>query len=262
MPGATSSARQQRSLGVPESELIKIAIKTLGLEELAPFNPEERIIEYRLRQGSNARLAGLTVRRFIEETASESTAPGGGSVAALLGSLAAALGTMVANLSAHKPGWDARWEEFSKAAVQGQRLAAQLLELVDEDTRAFTQVMAALGLPKSTPEEKAARSAALVAANRVATEVPYRVMRRVAETLPLIQAMVETGNPASASDAGVGALCARAAIRGAWLNVRTNVAGMKDRSAFQAILAEGERLEREAGQWEGRVLAVVEAKMR
>ena len=252
--------KQQRSVGVSESELIRIAIKSLGLDELGAFKPEERIIEYRLRDTGLARLVGMTVRGFADETASESAAPGGGSVAALLGSLGAALGTMVANLSAHKRGWDERWEEFSNWAEQGQKLKDELLRLVDEDTLAFDRVMAAIALPKGTDAEKAARSAALAEANLGALKVPYQVMQTSFSAFPLIKAMAETGNPASASDAGVGALCVRAAVRGAWLNVKTNAGGIKDKSAIDAILKDAARLDAVAATTEAEILKVVESR--
>lgn len=252
--------KQQRSVGVSEAELIRIAIKSLGLDQLAPFTPEERIIEYRLRDTGLARLVGMTVRGFADETASESAAPGGGSVAALLGSLGAALGTMVANLSAHKRGWDARWEEFSIWAEQGQKLKDELLALVDEDTIAFDRVMAAIALPKGTEAEKATRAAALAEANLGALKVPYRVMQTSFNAFPLIKAMAETGNPASASDAGVGALCVRAAVRGAHLNVRINAGGIKDKGSIEAILKDAARLEAEAATLEAEILKVVESR--
>jgi glutamate formiminotransferase/formiminotetrahydrofolate cyclodeaminase len=250
--------KQQRSLGVSESELIRIAVRSLGLDELAPFKPEERIIEYRLRDTGLSRLVNLTVRGFVDETAAESAAPGGGSVAAAVGALGAALGTMVANLSAHKRGWDERWEEFSDWAERGQRLKDELLRLVDADTRAFERVLAALAMPKGKDDEKAARSQALAAATLGAIEIPWQVMQVASASFDLLRAMAERGNPASASDAGVGALCARAAVRGAWLNVRTNVAGVKDRSAIEGILSEGARLEKAAAEREAEILALVE----
>jgi glutamate formiminotransferase/formiminotetrahydrofolate cyclodeaminase len=250
--------KQQRSLGVSESELIRIAVRSLGLSELAPFNPEERILEYRLRRKEDRRLAGLSVAAFLDETASESPAPGGGSVAALVGALAASLGTMVANLSAHKRGWDERWAEFSGWAERGQALKDKLLVLVDEDTRAFNQVLAALGLPRRTAAEQAARRAALEAANRHATEVPFRVMQVALEVFELLQAMAESGHPASISDTGVGALCARAAVRGAWLNVRTNLAAFNDRAPLADLVTEGQRLLELAEQREAAVLGLVE----
>ncbi|HEX9164830.1 MAG TPA: glutamate formimidoyltransferase [Gemmatimonadales bacterium] len=252
--------KQQRSLGVSEAELVKIAVKSLGLSEVAPFVPGERIIEYRLRDAGLAPLVGMTVRQFVEETASESVAPGGGSVAALVGALGASLGAMVANLSSHKRGWDGRWEEFSGWAERGQRLKEELLRLVDEDTRAFNQVMAALAMPRATEAEKSARSAALAAANLGALKVPFEVMKAAFASFDLLHAMAEQGNPASASDAGVGAICARTAVRGAWLNVRTNVGGVKDKAAIAPILAEGERIEREAAAREAAILKIVEQK--
>ena len=252
--------KQQRSTGVSEAELIRIAVKSLGLGELAPFKPEERIIEYRLRDTGQSRLVYLTVRAFTDETASESVAPGGGSVAAAVGALGAALGTMVANLSSHKRGWDERWEEFSRWAEQGQRLKDELLLMVDADTRAFDRVMVALGMAKATEAEKSARSAALAAANLGALEVPWQAMKAAYASFDLLHAMAEQGNPASASDAGVGAICARAAVRGAWLNVRTNVGGVKDRTAIEGILLEGAKLECEAADREAEILAIVAGK--
>lgn len=253
-------AQQQRSVGVSEAELIKIAVRSLGLDELGAFVPEDRIIEYRLRDTWLTRLVSMTMRAFTDETASESAAPGGGSVAALVGSLGAALGTMVANLSAHKRGWDERWEEFSRWAEQGQKLKDDLLRLVDEDTRAFDQVMAAIALPKTTDAEKAARSAALGAANLGALKVPFEVMQTAYESFDLIRAMAEQGNPASASDAGVGALCTRAAVRGAWLNVRTNAGGIKDKSAIAQILTDGAKLVEESAREEAEILGIVEKR--
>ncbi len=252
---------QKRSVGVSEAELIKIAVRSLGLEDLTPFNPAERIIEYRLREPGERRLANLTLEAFADLTASESVAPGGGSVAAAVAAFGASLGTMVANLSAHKRGWDARWEEFSTWAEQGQKLKDRLLRLVDEDTQAFTKVMAALGMPKVSAEEKAARAGALEAANLGAVEVPWHVMRIAAETWDLIRTMAESGNPASASDAGVGALAVRAAIRGAWLNVRTNAVGIKNKQAIAEIMAKGAKLETEAADEEREILEIVEKRM-
>jgi glutamate formiminotransferase/formiminotetrahydrofolate cyclodeaminase len=251
--------KQQRSLGVSERELVRVAIASLGLDELAPFDPDQRVVEYRLRDTGASRLVGMTVRAFADETASESAAPGGGSVAALVGAFAASLGAMVANLSAHKRGWDERWEEFSEWAERGQRLKDELLRLVDADTLAFDRVMAALAMPKATAAERDARAAALEAANRGALEVPWRVMQVVAGTFDLLEAMARHGNPASASDAGVGALCARAAIRGAWLNVLTNAGGIKDRDVVERILAAGRTLEQQAAAREAEILAIVEA---
>jgi glutamate formiminotransferase/formiminotetrahydrofolate cyclodeaminase len=252
--------KQQRSVGVAESELIKIAARSLGLNELAEFKPQERVLEYRLRDKSQGRLIDLSLERFANETASESVAPGGGSVSAAVGALGASLGTMVANLSAHKRGWDARWEEFSDWAERGQRLKDELLQLVDDDTRAFNAVLAAMGLPKATPEEKEARRVAIAAANSRAIDVPLRVMRTASEGFDLLMSMARHGNPASASDAGVGAICARAAVRGAWLNVRTNMAGPNKPDGAEKILAEGQRLSDEAERREREILEVVQAK--
>jgi len=252
--------KQQRSVGVSETELIRIAVASLGLDDLGSFNPEERIIEYRIQRPEQSRLAGLSLREFIDETGSESVAPGGGSVAAAVGALGAALGTMVANLSAHKRGWDARWEEFSRWAEQGQRLKDELVRLVDEDTLAFNRVMAALAMPKDSEAEKPARAAALETANLGALDVPWRVMRAASGAFPLLKAMADQGNPASASDAGVGALCTRAAIRGAWLNVRTNAGGIKNKAAIASILEEGERMDKAAAMQETEILAIVEKK--
>jgi glutamate formiminotransferase/formiminotetrahydrofolate cyclodeaminase len=252
--------KQQRSLGVSERELIRIAVASMGLEDLGSFVPEERIIEYRLRNPEADRLADLSLRDFIEETAAESVAPGGGSTAAAIGALGAALGTMVANLSAHKRGWDARWEEFSRWAEQGQGIKEELLHLVDEDTRAFGRVMDALAMPRETEAEKTARSESLETANLGALEVPWRVMQAAQRAFGLLKAMAEQGNPASASDAGVGALCTRAAIRGAWLNVRTNAGGIRNKAAIAKILEEGERLEKSAAVREAEILAIVEKK--
>jgi glutamate formiminotransferase/formiminotetrahydrofolate cyclodeaminase len=254
--------KQQRSVGVPESELITIAIRSMGLNELAPFKPEERILEYRLRQSERRPLVRLSLEGFVNETASESPAPGGGSVAAAVGALGAALGAMVANLSAHKPGWDQRWAGFSGWAEKGQRIKAELLRLVDDDTEAFSAVMVALGMPKATPAELAARKAALETANRRAVEVPYRVMQVSLQSFELLEAMAREGNPASASDAGVGALCARAAVRGAWLNVRINLSTPAKAAEFEALLSDGTRLVKEAEELEARVLAVVQEKIK
>jgi glutamate formiminotransferase/formiminotetrahydrofolate cyclodeaminase len=252
---------QKRSVGVSEAELITIAVRSLGLADLAPFDPSERIIEYRLRDPGEHRLVNLTLEGFADLTASESVAPGGGSVAAAVGALGASLGAMVANLSAHKRGWDARWEEFSAWAEQGQQLKDALLRLVDEDTRAFEKVMTAIALPRGTDAEKKARAEALEAANLGALEVPWKVVQTAWKAFPLLRAMADQGNPASASDAGVGVLCTRAAIRGAWLNVRTNASGIRNKAAIATILDEGSRLDKAAEVQEREILAVVEGKM-
>ncbi len=249
---------QQRSLGIPDEEIIKIAVKSMGLDELKEFRPEEKIIEYMLDSGDKgSRLVDMTCRGFADETSSESPAPGGGSISAYMGALAAALGTMVANLSAHKAGWDDRWEEFSSWAEKGRAIQDRLIALVDEDTEAFNRIMAVFAMPKNSPEEKAARAAALEAATLYASEVPLRTMKAAFETFALLKAMAESGNPASVSDAGVGALAARSAVLGAWLNVRINAAGLKDRAAADAILSEAGKIAAEATERETAVLSIV-----
>lgn len=254
---------QQRSLGIPEEEIIRMAVRSMGLDQLAPFNPREKVVEYMLEDARPAgkRLTDLTVRGFADETASESPAPGGGSISAYMGALAAALGTMVANLSAHKPGWDDRWEEFSDAAVEGRKHLDVLLALVDEDTEAFNTVMAAFQLPKGTEEEKAARAEAIERATLYAAEVPLRTMRAAAATFPLLRRMAETGNPASVSDAGVGALAARAAVLGAGLNVRINAASLSDKSKAQPLLDEAAALVSRAKAEEAEILTIVDSKI-
>ncbi len=250
--------KQQRSLGVSDAEVIKIAVKSLGLEDLAPFDPAEKIIEYRLAAGAPPRLVDLPVAGFVHETASESVVPGGGSVAALAGALGAALATMVANLSSHKRGWDDRWEEFSDWAVEGKRVGDELLRLVDEDTAAFDAIIAARRLPKGTAEEAAVREAALEAATRRAIEAPLQVMEAAAATLPVLEAMARGGLPSSASDAGVGALLAGAAVRGAHLNVRINVADLDDGGEY---LERAAAVAEQAAAGEAAVLAVVEGRL-
>jgi glutamate formiminotransferase/formiminotetrahydrofolate cyclodeaminase len=252
--------KQQRSTGVSERELVKIAVRSLGLDELAPFNPEERVIEYLLRDASESRLVGLTLSAFADETASESPAPGGGSIAAYVGALGASLGAMVANLSSHKRGWDARWQEFSEWAERGQRHKEALLRLVDEDTRAFGRVMEAFGLPKGTEEETAVRKAAIQEATKAATQVPFRVMEEAVASMAVIRAMAETGLRSSASDAGVGALCARTAVVGAFLNVRTNAAQLTDRAFAEDLLARGIAIEQRARALETEILEIVVAR--
>lgn len=227
---------QQRSVGISEDEIIKIAVKSMGLDELKPFVRDEKIIEDMLQDKHGKKLVDMTCKGFAEETASESPAPGGGSIAAYMGALAAALGTMVANLSAHKPGWDERWEEFSDIAEKGHAIQDRLIALVDEDTEAFNRIMAVFAMPKKTPEEKEARAAALEAATLYATEVPLRTMQTAYETFDILEAMASKGNPASVSDAGVGALAARSAVLGAHLNVRINAAGLKNREKAEELL--------------------------
>jgi glutamate formiminotransferase/formiminotetrahydrofolate cyclodeaminase len=251
--------RQQRSLGISESEKIKIAVKSLGLDDLAPFDPRQRIIECVMEDAAATPLVSMPLNSFADETASESMAPGGGSISACVGALGVSLGTMVANLSAHKRGWDDRWEEFSEWAVQGQRLKDQLLALVDEDTRAFNQIIQAFRLPRGSDEEKTSRAAAIDAATRRAIEVPFQVMQRSLESMQVIKAMAEIGNPASASDAGVGALCARAAVRGGYLNVRINTADLDDPEYVAAKLAAGQQMVEQADALESEILQRVEA---
>jgi glutamate formiminotransferase/formiminotetrahydrofolate cyclodeaminase len=253
--------KQQRSAGVSEKELIRIAILSMGLDELAPFKPRERIIEYLLADDADHTLVDKSLVDFADETASESPAPGGGSIAAYVGALGAALATMVANLSAHKKGWDSRWKEFSDWAEKGQVHKKELVSLVDADTRAFNGIMAAFGLPKATPEEKAARTAAIQAATKVAIEVPLRVMEVAYASLETIRAMAETGNPNSVSDAGVGALCARTAVMGAWLNVRINAAGYDDRKWVEQALFRGKELETKTAAAEAAILSIVDNKI-
>ncbi|MDE6683339.1 MAG: cyclodeaminase/cyclohydrolase family protein, partial [Muribaculaceae bacterium] len=249
---------QQRSLGLPEEEIIRIAVKSMGLDELKPFLPEEKIIEYMLEAGKESKkLVDLTCKEFADETASESPAPGGGSISAYMGALAAALGSMVANLSAHKAGWDDRWEEFSDVAVKGREMQDQLIHLVDEDTEAFNKIMAVFAMPKKTPEEKAARAAAMEEATLYATQVPLRTMKVSFETFDILEKMAEKGNPASVSDAGVGALAARAAVLGAWLNVRINAAGLKDRAVAEKILAEALVIADRAKEAEEKIINIV-----
>lgn len=247
---------QQRSLGIPEEEIVKIAIKSMGLDDLKPFNPEDKIIEDMLEKPGK-RLVDMTVTGFADETSSESPAPGGGSISAYMGALGAALGTMVANLSAHKAGWDDRWEEFSEYAVKGRETMTALMALVDEDTEAFNRIMAVFAMPKGTPEEKVARSEALQEATLYATEVPLRTMRESVKVFDLAEAMARQGNPASVSDAGVGALAARAAVLGAYLNVRINAAGLKDREQADKLLKEAADIAATAIRRETEVLEVV-----
>lgn len=251
-------AKQQRSLGVDDAELIKIAIKSMGLDDLKPFKPEEKIIEYVLaKYEKQQKLVDLTAAGFADLTASEAPAPGGGSVAAYVGALGASLATMVANLSSHKRGWDERWEEFSVWAEKGQKLKAELLFLVDEDTRAFNKIMDAFGLPKKTEAEKQVRQQAIEEASKYAIEIPMRVMKKSLESMDLIEAMALEGNPNSVSDAGVGALCARAAVMGAWLNVKINATGIQDKRFVEEMLQKGEYIIREAIKREQHILTKV-----
>ncbi len=254
-------AKQQRSLGITEEEIIKIAVKSMSLDDLKPFNPKEKVIEYLMEDeddlAKRERLVRMTVKGFARETASESAAPGGGSISANMGALGAALATMVANLSAHKRGWDDRWKEFSDVAEKGQAVMEELLALIDEDTAAFDRIMDCFSMPKGTEEEKAARAAALEEATLYAAQVPLRTMEASLKALPLALEMAQKGNPASASDAGVAALAAVAGIRGAQLNVRINAAGLKDQAAAAPLLARAEAIVKEAQALETQVLNAV-----
>ena len=256
--------KQSRSTGVPERELVRIAIESMGLSTLKEFKPEEKVIEYMLeaeeRKGVK-RLVDMTCAAFAEETASESPAPGGGSISAYMGALAAALGTMVANLSSHKAGWDERWEFFSDWAENGMAVMNELLALVDEDTAAFNKIMDVFGMPKNTPEEKEARAAAMQVATLYATEVPLRTMKAAYKAFDVVRAMATEGNPNSVSDAGVGALAARSAVMGACLNVKINAAGLKDREVAERLINEANKIQALAQQAEKEILEIVESKI-
>lgn len=254
--------KQQRSTGIPETDIIDIAIRSMGLSDLKPFNPREKVIEFLLEDIDNqSRLIDLTVKHFAEETSRESPAPGGGTIAAYMGALAAALGTMVANLSSHKRGWDAQWEKFSRWADRGQEQIAELLELVDEDTEAFNRIMSAFALPKQTAEDKAARSKAIQEATLYATQVPLHTMQAAYCTFDICRAMAEEGNPNSVSDAGVGALAARAAVLGAGLNVKINAGGLKNRETADRLIAEANQLIAKANEAEKEIMNIVESKL-
>jgi len=254
--------KQQRSVGVSEKELIKIAIKSMGLDELGPFIPEERIIEYLLKDKSASKLISMTLTDFADETASESPAPGGGSISAYAGVLGASLATMVANLSSHKKGWDNRWEEFSDWAERGQYYKNELLKLVDLDTVAFNKIMEGFSLPKSIDEEKAARDKAIQDATKYAIEIPFKVMQMAHGSLEVIKAMAEIGNPNSVTDAGVAALCARTAVLGAFMNVKINASGYKDKAYTTDIIKQGEELERQAIAIEAEIIGLVNGKIK
>jgi glutamate formiminotransferase/formiminotetrahydrofolate cyclodeaminase len=253
--------KQHRSVGVSEKELIKIAVKSMGLEEFGPFKPAERIIEYMLHSDEGTALINKSLVDFADETASESPAPGGGSVAAYVGSLGISLATMVANLSAHKKGWDDRWQEFSGWAEKGQQLKDKLLKLVDADTAAFNKLMQAVSLPKNSAGEKQDRLKAIQDATRYAIEIPLQVMQVSYESMPVIRAMATIGNPNSVSDAGVGALCARAALMGAFLNVRINAAGYHDREYVNQVISKGNLLQQDCIALEEEILSIVHEKI-
>ena len=253
--------KQKRSVGISEEEVIRIAIKSMGLDDLKPFDVKTKVIEYMLEDDAEEKLVDMTVSDFAYETASESAAPGGGSISAYMGTLGAALGTMVANLSSHKAGWDARWEEFSDCAERGQALVSELIFLVDEDTRSFNKVMDAFGLPKNTDEEKAARTKAIQEATFYATQIPFRVMKASMAVFDIVEQMAKEGNPNSVSDAGVGALAARSAVLGAWLNVRINAGGIKNRALVEPILEEAAAMAKLAQQRESAILEIVNSKI-
>ena len=257
--------KQHRSTGISEDEIIRIAVKSMGLDDLRPFSPQEKVIEYVMEseeeRAERERLVRMTCKAFAYETASESPAPGGGSMSAYMGALGAALGTMVANLSSHKPGWDDRWKEFSDWASKGQDILSRLLALTDEDTAAFNMIMSALGMPKGTDEEKAARAEALEKATLYATEIPLKTMLTVSETFPLLEAMAAEGNPNSVSDAGVGALAARSAVLGAYLNVKINAAGLADRSKAESLCAQAREIADSAISREAGILDTVHSRI-
>lgn len=252
-------AKQQRSLGIDESEIIKIAIKSMGLDDLKPFIPEEKVIEYLIEKDNKTeKLVDMTCTGFANETASESPAPGGGSISAYMGSLGAALGTMVANLSSHKPGWDERWEEFSQWAEKGQKLKDELLWLVDEDTHSFNLIMDAFGMPKSNEAEKAARKQAIQNATKYAIEVPFKTIQRSFDVFEICAAMIEKGNPNSVTDAGVGVLCARAAVMGAYLNVKINASSLEDKVFADEMVSKAHAYVVKAKELETALMAKVE----
>jgi glutamate formiminotransferase / formiminotetrahydrofolate cyclodeaminase len=253
--------QQQRSLGVAEAELVKIAVRSLGLNDVAPFDPDQKIIEYLLRDGSQRPLVNMSLAAFADETASESPAPGGGSVSAYVGAMGAALGAMVANLSSHRRGWDERWVVFSDWAEKGQAIKDALLRLVDDDTRAFEALMAAHRLPRDNEAEQRAAAEAVQAATRQAIEVPLAVMNQALASMALLRAMAQSGLPGSVSDAGVGALCARAAVRGAYLNVQINAPQLTDHSLRQSLLDRGAAMVTQADREEAEILALVERQM-
>lgn len=253
--------KQQRSIGVSENELIKIAVKSLGLDELTPFNSQERIIEYLLADLTDSKLVNMKLNAFADETASESPAPGGGSIAAYVGALGASLATMVANLSSHKKGWDERWEEFSNWASKGQQVKDELIKLVDADTAAFNKIMEAFALPKTTDEEKVKRTNRIQEATKNAIEIPFKVMQTAAAAMPIVQAMATIGNPNSVSDAGVAALCIRSAVMGAFMNVRINAGSYNDKNYVTEIIAKGKAIEDAICEQEIEILKVVNDKI-
>ena len=253
--------KQKRSTGISDEEILKIAIKSLGLDELAPFDPKKKIIEYLMEDTTQQKLIDLSLKQFTQETASESAAPGGGSISACMGAMGAALGTMVANLSAHKKGWEDRWEEFSDWADKGKSYQEELLRLIDLDTMAFNGIMDAFGLPQKNEEEKLKRSEAIQRATRRAMEIPFRVMQVSFESMEVLMAMAKTGNPNSVSDAGVGALAARSAVLGAGLNVRINAGSLADKEYTTQLLKKVNLLEQITIELEGQILEIVNGKI-
>jgi glutamate formiminotransferase / formiminotetrahydrofolate cyclodeaminase len=253
--------KQQRSAGVSDDELIKIAVRSLGLNDIHEFKPDEKIIEFVMAEKHKKKLIGFDLKAFMNETASESPAPGGGSVSAYMGALGAALGTMVANLSSHKRGWDDKWEMFSTWAEKGKEIQNLLLNLVDEDTEAFNRILEAFGLPKKTDEEKKMRNQAIEAATKHATMIPFKVMETAFSGFELVRAMVETGNPNSVSDAGVGALALRSCVRGACLNVKINAGGLADKEFAREITSKANLIEKKAIIVEEEIIKLIESKM-
>jgi glutamate formiminotransferase / formiminotetrahydrofolate cyclodeaminase len=254
--------KQQRSVGVSEAELIKIAVKSMGLDDLKPFNPREKIIEYMLADNSGKKLVAMNLQEFADETASESPAPGGGSISAYVATLGISLATMVANLSSHKRGWDEDWEYFGNWAEKGQNLKEELMFLVDEDTRAFNRIMDAFGMSKSSPEEKQARKDAIQEATKYAIEIPFKVMQKAYQSMDIISEMVEKGNPNSVTDAGVGALCARSAVIGAYLNVKVNSSGLDDKQYVNEIMKQSQEIHDAAIKKEQEIIKMVEEKIK
>ena len=254
--------KQKRSVGVAESEIIKIAVKSLGLDELGPFDPEKKIIEYVLANDQRDPLLEMDLKAFANETASESPAPGGGSISAYVGALGISLGTMVANLSANRRVWDDRWEEFGDWAAKGQAIKNQLLKLVDEDTRSFNGIIQAIRLPKSSEAEKATRAQAIQDATKYAIEVPFTVMQASLASFEVIKAMADFGNPNSVTDAGVGALCARAAVHGAYMNVQINAMDLEDKSFVKETLEAGQKMTEQADALEAEIRNMVQEKIK
>ena len=251
--------KQHRSIGVSDNELINIAVRSMGLNDIHPFDPQEKIIEFVMAGNDKKRLVDMNLKSFMEETASESIVPGGGSVSSYLGALGVALGTMVANLSGHKRGWDDRWKEFSDWAVKGKEIQGRLLDFVDKDTEAFNKLIEAYGLPNNTNEEKRARNEVIQTATMNAIMVPFKVMETAFAAFSLIREMVVKGNPNSVTDAGVGALAIRSCIRGAFLNVKVNASGLEDKAFAKDIVSQGREIETKAILEEESILNIVES---